>query len=337
MRDFSGPKLALSLFSLLSLAAACAPEPSRQSLADDPDQVLYDLRVPESAVSDLNPAEAQLLADINAGKKVSFRGITELLYASYEKDLGSEDDAITARERYASIVPRSLGALDAVQIKIDFERSLTAFFNGRDWLLQREQSNPLRLLLDGKGQSYSASWLHSLVAREMGAGDYRRKHFVFIFSQGQIQPGWIETRNDQQYLKGMDMTRSGRGNPTNFGTLDSLRGNLVLIDADHLALLEIFRGRIDRESECALRESLIRITARKYALNSPSGLCGAGIQYLRETEELQARTNERNPLLEVNHSLFAFGQSDLGAGIKTRESGHQELDRTSDLQMAAEE
>lgn len=337
MRDFSGPKLALSLLSLLSLAAACAPEPRRQPLADDPDQVLYELQIPENAFTDLNQAEAQLIADINAGKKVSFRGITELLYATYERDLSSNADMITARERYASIVPRSLGALDAVQIKIDFERSLTAFFNGRDWLLQREQSNPLRLLLEGKGQSYSASWLHSLVAREMGAGDYRSKQFVFIFSQGQIQPGWIEKRNDQHYLKGMDMTRTGRGNPTNFGALDSLRGNLVLIDADHLALLEIFRGRIDRDSECALRESLIRFTARKYALNSPSGLCGAGIQYLRESEELQPRTSERNSLLEVNHSLFAFGQSDLEAEIKTRESGHQEVDRSSDMQLAAEE
>ena len=313
------------------LAGACGGGSSGPALGaggPDSDQVAYSVKI-EAEPHSLSEAESNLVARINAGQTVSFKHVTMLAQSRQEREYtelqgvtgNGEDDAarfeserLAARERFAAIVPANLAELGPSAIKLSLEAGLIGYF-GKPLEYSLEKASTLDPLLENVLQCYSGTMLYSFVARTLPGSVYRARNFVTIFTKGHVQPGYMKSEAGNFRLYGIEMTQNGAAD-VHFGLAKELRNDIVVVDSDHFLLTELLKGRI--KNKCAVQDAIIKLTAKKYGIEKPKGLCSDKMADDNAAPPVGATSIAAKKGKLVGGSLFSFGTPDTAPGRRAR-------------------
>lgn len=306
---------ALFIAGILAGIVACGDSKSRLSaLQTDPDQVPYDLNLSVDSQS-LTSAEAALLEQVNSGRSVSFKSVTDLAAQSQENASGDPLKRNLARERILSITPSDLASLGAADIKLRIEEGLQNIF-AEPLKYNSEKNTIVDVLAENRMQSDSGTALFHMIARQMGGAAYRAKNFVTIFTDGHVQPGYMKPNGGNFQLIGIETTALGPAE-VDYGAAKNLRGEIVVVDADHNQLAEIFLSRL--KNRCAVQDKIVDLTAQKYGIRNPQGHCADSLVKRQERNSLFRFGSEISPPGDLERNSVPAMQ-DLSARYSSRDA-----------------
>lgn len=197
---------------------------------------------------------------------------------------------------------KELSWSDPHELKVELETKIEKK-HGKAVVYNKDLSDPFSAYRMGGLQCYTGTRLFEFIRRNSNKvvkadEEVIERAFVIITTPGHVLPGYVIRAADQSlHLYGIETTAAGRAE-IYFGPTKELDEAIRVIDSEHFAQMEAFRGKL-KDSKETVRQSL-QITANAYDIP------------LEKTEAHVAKHT-----LNSAFPLF-FGTADVPAGNQER-------------------